>query len=619
MKTGLTLWRLIRFRPWLYVVNLLLWTAIHVSPIIPGLITQQIFNDFTKRPVTGLSVWDLIAWLIAFTVARMVLIASGGLVAIVNSFSINALLRRNLLAHILQRPGARAIPSTTGEALTRFREDVEQLATAVDNTLDLVGSAVFAVVAILILAHISVVITASVFLPLTIVIAAAQIATSRLHRYREAGREATGRVTSAIGEMFDSVQAIQVAVAEERVLANLRKLSDERRRLMVRDALLSQSLDSVFANTVSLGTGLILLLAAGQMRAGTFTVGDFALYVFYLAFVTDFTMRIGRMLTVYKQSGVAVARLSELLFGDDPRLLAVPRNAASDDEAALGVAMAGAKGRALLRAVGRTPTATGSKAIAQAPQAKFSGLTVRGLSFRHPSSRKGIVDISFAVQPGELVVVTGRIGAGKTTLLRALLGLLPPDTGEVHWNGELVVDPATFFVPPRTAYTPQVPTLFSDTLRENTLLGTQATDWRLASAMDLAVLAPDVAALPEGVHTRIGPRGVKLSGGQIQRTAAARMFVRDADVYVFDDLSSALDVETERVMWERLFAATNRSTCLIVSHRRFVLEQADRIIVLRDGQLDGVGPLAQLLTESAEMRDLYYGLASSLSAQEEDA
>lgn len=608
MTTLVTLWRLVRFRPWLYLCNLLLWTAIHVSPIIPGILTQQIFNDFTHAAGAGREIWDLIAWLVGFTLGRMALIAVGGFVAIVNSFSINALLRRNLLEHILRRPGARAIPGTTGEAITRFREDVEQLATAVDNTLDLIGSAVFAVIAVLILARVSSEITLFVFLPLAVVIAAAQIATSRLHRYREAGREATGRVTSAIGEMFDSVQAIQVAVAQDRVLGHLRVLSDVRRRLMVRDALLTQALDSVFANTVSLGTGLILLLAAGSMRAGTFTVGDFALFVFYLGFVTDFTMRIGRMMTVYKQSGVAISRLSDLLFGDDPRALAVPTPLKLGATAATAATVASS-----LERTGKPVLEFTTDLTAEPSPEPLRRLEVRGLTFLHRTSGKGIIDIDLAIEPGELVVVTGRVGSGKTTLLRVLLGLLPKDSGEVLWNGHAVSDPDRFFVPPRTAYTPQVPTLFSDTMRENTLLGLPATEPELETAVGLAVLEDDVAGLEHGLDTRIGPRGVKLSGGQVQRTAAARMFVRQADVYVFDDLSSALDVETERVMWQRVFARNLQSACLVVSHRPAVLERADRIIVLADGRVVATGTLPELLGHCAEMRELYTGVPVATS------
>ena len=150
-------------------------------------------------------------------------------------------------------------------------------------------------------------------------------------------------------------------------------------------------------------------------------------------------------------------------------------------------------------------------------------------------------------------MITGRVGAGKTTLLRVLLGLLPMDGGEIRWNGEVVEDPGAFFVPPRSAYTAQVPRLFSNSLRNNILMGLDADDETLMQAIRQAVMEADLAELESGLDTQVGPKGVKLSGGQIQRTAAARMFVRDPELLVFDDLSSALDVETEQALWERLF------------------------------------------------------------------
>src|SRR5205823_5217131 len=110
---------------------------------------------------------------------------------------------------------------------------------------------------------------------------------------------------------------------------------------------------------------------------------------------------------------------------------------------------------------------------------------------------------------------------------------------EIRWNGEVVSDPATFFVPPRAAYTGQVPRLFSETLRDNILLGIPEDRSDIESAVEAAALSRDVADMPQGLETLVGPRGVRLSGGQMQRTAAARMFVRDAELMVFDDLSSA--------------------------------------------------------------------------------
>ena len=115
----------------------------------------------------------------------------------------------------------------------------------------------------------------------------------------------------------------------------------------------------------------------------------------------------------------------------------------------------------------------------------------------------------------------------------------------------------------------------------------------------LGVMEYDIPTLENGLDTVVSPRGVKLSGGQIQRAATARMFVRPAQLYVFDDLSSALDVDTERILWERLFS-TRQQTCLVVSHRRPALQRADRIILLKDGEIVQIGKPEDILTNPAD-------------------
>jgi ATP-binding cassette subfamily B protein len=169
--------------------------------------------------------------------------------------------------------------------------------------------------------------------------------------------------------------------------------------------------------------------------------------------------------------------------------------------------------------------------------------------------------------------------------------------------------------PPRCAYTPQVPRLFSQTLRNNILLGLPDESDHLRRVLRLAVLEEDVAAMEERLETVVGPRGLRLSGGQVQRTAAARMFVADPELLVFDDLSSALDVETEQALWDRLFGEaeagrenTNvgmRPTALAVSHRRPVLQRADVILLLKNGTVEAAGQLSELLAKSKEMQRLW--------------
>ncbi|MEV5504346.1 ABC transporter ATP-binding protein [Nonomuraea fuscirosea] len=559
-----------------YVIGALLWLPVHVIPLAGGLVLREVFDRISGHQAAALetTLW----WCAAFVgveVVRGVVITVAWTYGVYWWTAAATLLRGNVLRSVLtaRGPAAARLPHSSGESVARMRDDVADAVDFTDESVSLAGTTLFALAAVPIMAAVDPVVTFVLVLPMIAVGVLSRTMRRTIARLHRRARLLGAAVTAYVGEVFGGVLAIKTAGAEDAALERLREHNRRRRDAAVKDRMATDLLDAATTTTVELSIGLVLLLAAPAMRGGDFTVGDLALFTSYIGWLTALPRSIGTLLYRLPQAAVATERLSAMM-------------APHEDAADL------VKGTDVWLRRDPPPAVTPPPHADRLRVFEARGLSVRGV----------LHDVGLRVERGSFTVVTGAVGAGKTTLVRALLGLLPLDEGTISWNGVPVEDPGTFLVPGRTAYAGQVPRLFSAELGENLLLG-RAGDAR--RALELAAFEQDLAEMPAGLDTLVGPRGMRLSGGQAQRVSAARALVRDPDLLVVDDLSSALDVETERLLWQRI-ARNGPETVLVVSHRQAALERADQVIVLDRGRVAGRGPLAELLETCPEMRRLWH-------------
>jgi ABC-type multidrug transport system fused ATPase/permease subunit len=215
------------------------------------------------------------------------------------------------------------------------------------------------------------------------------------------------------------------------------------------------------------------------------------------------------------------------------------------------------------------------------------------------AARPALKDITLTIRSGESVGIVGPTGSGKSTLVDVLLGLLRPTSGRVLIDGDDLIGYERAWQR-LIGYVPQDPYLLDDTLRRNIAFGVPDStidEQRLARACSLAQLDEFLRQLPEGLETAVGEDGVRLSGGQRQRVAIARALYQEPEVLVFDEATAALDNQTEREVTRAIAALHGQRTLIVIAHRLTTVESCDRLFFLRDGQLAGVGPYAELLRD----------------------
>jgi len=562
-------WRVANHRPRLFWMSWLLFVLFFTFPVLGGWLLGRGFHALETGHQS--QVYWYAAAALATDALRMTCVHGGALSFTRVWVHMQTFLRANMMTAQLASGGPEAGQpvGSAGEAITHFRDDVQDATQFVDGLIDISAGLVFTVFAAFVLGSIDLGAASILLVPLIGVALATRSLDTRIKRYRTADRAAASKVSGFLGDVMAAATTIKVNNASGTMLTHLRTLVDVRRRTAVRDRVLDEGVQAFAQGAADVGLGFVLLITAGGLASGAFDVGKLAVFVAYLGWLSFLPRMVGRVLARRKQAGVAFDRMRGLVANQDVRNTVRDRNLP----------------------IGRREDRPRLPAV-RPQRIPLDTLEVRGLSALY-STGGGMSDASFRLQRGSFTVLTGPIGSGKSTLLRAMLGLTinAELTGEVLWNGSVIDDRAAFLVPPNAAYLSQVPQLISDSVGENVALGAASSE-SIETALTLAAVRGDIDEMPNGLDTLIGPRGLRLSGGQRQRVATARALVHAPELVVLDDLSSALDVETELQLWHNL--ADAGMTVLAVSHRAVAFDRADQVLRLEAGHLvDVASPISR--------------------------
>jgi ABC-type multidrug transport system fused ATPase/permease subunit len=265
----------------------------------------------------------------------------------------------------------------------------------------------------------------------------------------------------------------------------------------------------------------------------------------------------------------------------------------------------------------KAPVISQAEGVAPAGDGGAIAIEFKDVSFTFPGANEpSLSKLSFTLQPNETVALIGKSGSGKTTVTNLMLRTLDPQQGQILYDGTPEEQLSLEWIRSQIAIVPQDPFLFFGTIADNLRVAKEgASDEELLAALESAELLDFVRHSPAGLATMVGDQGMALSGGQAQRLAIARALLKDAPVVVLDEPTSQIDVETENLLNRALARVTANKTVLLIAHRLSTIEQADRILVLDEGELKESGTRQELL----EAGGLYARMISTKQAIEHRA
>ena len=479
-------------------------------------------------------------------------------------------LRRAVYDHLLRLEQGFYETTRTGELLSRLTADTELIQTVVGSSasvalrslVTLTGSMIMLVVT-------SPRLSLLIVLGIPLVVAPILIFGRRVEKLSRESQDRIADSSAIAGETFNAIHTVQANVAEARESTRFgdavrRTLATARKRIRMRASLTAAVIVLVFGAVT-----VVLWIGAKQVLAGTLSGGELGQFVLYAVMAAGSVGAVSEVWGDVQRASGAMGRLAELLR--------------------------------------MTPKIADPAEPVAAPAAMRKSIRFEGVGFHYPSrpDTPALSGIDLEIRAGETVALVGPSGAGKSTLFQLLLRFHDPEQGRITVDG---VDLRALRVAELRrlyALVPQDPVIFGTSALENIRYGRpEASREEVEAAARAAEAGEFLAALPQGLDTYLGERGVRLSGGQQQRVVIARALLRDASILLLDEATSALDAQSERAVQHALEHLMAGRTSLVIAHRLATVKKADRIVVLDAGRIVAQGSHEQLLAQGGLYAEL---------------